>query len=898
MNKKFLSAILFGALMVSSTGTFVSCKDYDDDIDEINNKISGIESTIAELQKKIGDGAYVKSITPTTDGFTVTMSDGSTTSIAVKNGQDGKDGTEWTISADGYWECNGKKTTVKAVGEKGEAGQQEVKKENGKWYLWNAETGAFEEISVDAPATANVPYYFEDPSDPNYTYLVIYDENGQNEKTLRLPMTSGLAQIVLVGEELNVLYHTFNGAHFKNGKATGWNGAKELPEKGEYLLTTDANAIYVQVVPSNYDISNLDFKLVNSKGDEAPIVLGTPEPCKEAIPAARANVSESGVYAISFTLPEMTDEVLKAYDADIKDKALSLVASETVRSTYGYKLEVKGTTSSDNLTFGSVNGNELTTADQPYTVKLDTDADKVYDSFLTMKDAKAKADSVRYGMSIDGMTISYTGEMPANKKISFTINQINANAIVNSEKAVDVTFNSQEVKTQNITLDALEPHKAVAIRTVNGSNVNKQYVDVDFAPYFAQITPEEGDRLMWNQDVADIAKADIKVMWTEIDAQGNMKPVASVTDLIDDVKYLTADGADKVNNAAVALKDFGQLRIQFAANYGSAIKLGNGYLVATVSIKDKATGNVLQTVEVPFTIEEPTKEEIASWYNWNAASNYVDGALVFYASNTTFNLKDQFQLNEGINGVGLSLTEKQNSTDNKFYPNMKINRPIGVTAAKVFWAGADSGEDYWTSNNSNYTTSAQIEVSGLTDTDYGTYTIKGVQVKLGSHILNAADLKVAIKKDITRADVITFSDELQIASKTDEYIRLSDEAFTPNAGSFFGTFALKDYMGRSYVLGSTTTIKVVEVDANGSYDDTFTTSVSTAISAKSVEYTYTLGTDATQKAYGIELTYIGSEEYPAGKTFKVMLQITNVNKDGSSVSEPVVVPATITIGGM
>ena len=31
MNKKFLSAILFGALMVSSTGTFVSCKDYDDD---------------------------------------------------------------------------------------------------------------------------------------------------------------------------------------------------------------------------------------------------------------------------------------------------------------------------------------------------------------------------------------------------------------------------------------------------------------------------------------------------------------------------------------------------------------------------------------------------------------------------------------------------------------------------------------------------------------------------------------------------------------------------------------------------------------------------------------------------------------------------------------------------
>ena len=39
MNKKFLSAILFGALMVSSTGTFVSCKDYDDDIDNINKEL-------------------------------------------------------------------------------------------------------------------------------------------------------------------------------------------------------------------------------------------------------------------------------------------------------------------------------------------------------------------------------------------------------------------------------------------------------------------------------------------------------------------------------------------------------------------------------------------------------------------------------------------------------------------------------------------------------------------------------------------------------------------------------------------------------------------------------------------------------------------------------------------
>ena len=63
MNKKFLSAILFGALMVSSTGTFVSCKDYDDDIDEINKELTDIKSKLSDLESKVTTGgAYVTKI--------------------------------------------------------------------------------------------------------------------------------------------------------------------------------------------------------------------------------------------------------------------------------------------------------------------------------------------------------------------------------------------------------------------------------------------------------------------------------------------------------------------------------------------------------------------------------------------------------------------------------------------------------------------------------------------------------------------------------------------------------------------------------------------------------------------------------------------------------------------
>ena len=54
MNKKFLSAILFGALMVTSTGTFVSCKDYDDDIDRLDQEISNVKDAIKALEDKVG----------------------------------------------------------------------------------------------------------------------------------------------------------------------------------------------------------------------------------------------------------------------------------------------------------------------------------------------------------------------------------------------------------------------------------------------------------------------------------------------------------------------------------------------------------------------------------------------------------------------------------------------------------------------------------------------------------------------------------------------------------------------------------------------------------------------------------------------------------------------------
>ena len=75
MNKKYLSVVLFGALLAASAGTFTSCKDYDDDIDAVNARVDGIEKTLSELQAQVG--GYVKSVVydASTGKLTVTGAD-------------------------------------------------------------------------------------------------------------------------------------------------------------------------------------------------------------------------------------------------------------------------------------------------------------------------------------------------------------------------------------------------------------------------------------------------------------------------------------------------------------------------------------------------------------------------------------------------------------------------------------------------------------------------------------------------------------------------------------------------------------------------------------------------------------------------------------------------------
>ena len=87
--------------MVTSTGTFVSCKDYDDDIDEINKELTEIKSQIAALESAVNNGDYVTGVTPTADGkgmiFTFSKGSPVTVTLNVKDGEPGENAQKITF---------------------------------------------------------------------------------------------------------------------------------------------------------------------------------------------------------------------------------------------------------------------------------------------------------------------------------------------------------------------------------------------------------------------------------------------------------------------------------------------------------------------------------------------------------------------------------------------------------------------------------------------------------------------------------------------------------------------------------------------------------------------------------------------------------------------------------
>jgi len=346
MNKKFLSAILFGALMVSSTGTFVSCKDYDDDIDQINNTLNDLKSQIAALQTEVSNGNWVTSLTPTDGGFTVTFKDGKTYTIVNgkdgdkgETGEAGKDGNSVEVK-DGYWYINGEKTDYVAV----------IKEDLGKALVPYVENGVWVFYDKDGnpvPSTYKaVGNAWAVKANGSWT-LHIPDVEG-NDQTIELP---GAASVI-TGLEIkskatggsmafelakgNAFVYTSNDLIAKKD----WKGTKEIPADGAFVYTS-ATKYDMRVNPVNVDAKELSYTLTNTKNGDIPNITLKATEQNEMFTTGSVNgraAQGNGLYELSmdnFVLAKAQAEAFNvAYNEIPNNRAHAVNAEHAFRSAY------------------------------------------------------------------------------------------------------------------------------------------------------------------------------------------------------------------------------------------------------------------------------------------------------------------------------------------------------------------------------------------------------------------------------------------------------------------------------------------------------------------------------------------------------------------------------------
>ena len=243
MRKTILSALLFGALAVVSTGTLVSCKDYDDDITHLQEQIDANSKAIKAIEDLIKSGSVITNVESISNGVKVTLSDNRsftiTNGVDGTNGTNGKDGIVWTIGDDGYWYKDGVKTDYRAVGEKGDKGDKGDQGEQGPAGPQGPEGPAGPagpQGEAGATGTAESPIYYV--PNPTTKCFDIYKNGEFVEST----------DIRFAPEEEDKITATFDNV---NNKQLTLNGVEGI-SGGSVVISLSANLRSLVYMPKLY----------------------------------------------------------------------------------------------------------------------------------------------------------------------------------------------------------------------------------------------------------------------------------------------------------------------------------------------------------------------------------------------------------------------------------------------------------------------------------------------------------------------------------------------------------------------------------------------------------------------------------------------------------------------
>ena len=654
MNKKFLSAILFGALMVSSTGTFVSCKDYDDDIDEINKELTDLKSKLSDLESKVNaGGAYVTKIESVDGGFKVSVSDGTSYNLTVASAAAGSkvviDDKTGEISIDD--KATGWFATT---GEGEEAVDMTPYVKDGYWYLYDKTAKEF--VKSEYKAAGNAYAVVAN----GICTLNIPDADGKMQ-TIQLPTTSAAITGVQFIDVTSGAVETDPEYALNYGVATKdnakWDGPKGAITKDQLLVGT-IEPLTLQVYPSSADLSNADIKLVGSDGTVAPVKV-TATPFEGVITKA---ASANGLWNLNIRPDEtVTDKTIAdAFKAETDNYAYALQINGNILT--GYASEVTPADKASSAAANSLvatdvkyNTDELSSAKVPFgeTVTLEFDGTKAYDAYLTPKSA---SELELAGVTIDGKTMSFTStEKAAGKTVQFTVNFVNFKGETGTTFDITVNF-------EGATVDPEAPVAAVKYTATDGAKP----IIIDLGTTFTSLSAQTATALAAVTPTWNVISIDGKAVATTDQSTANGKFAFAMTQ----VKYysdLKADGTPKTEVTAIDNADnLKKVKYAVFANTDYQTTAAPGAYVLNMTFVDGE--NELKKVVAPVTISVPTFTDLFTKVTsvWNADKTVLNALLVGSSDATAakqYVMTNAFKAveNSGADWDNLTLTPKEMS---------------------------------------------------------------------------------------------------------------------------------------------------------------------------------------------------------------------------------------------
>lgn len=337
--------------MVTSTGTFTSCKDYDDDIDNLQEQITSNKDAIAAIEAQIKGGQWVSNVTSTTNGITLTLGNGQSYNITNgKDGANGKDGTNGTNGTNGKDGANGLTpqilvadgainvsydngaTSTKLIDLKdlkGKDGSTPVFTvgDDGHLYVQYADDAT---TKKDLGISISGIYYVE-----NGISLEIHmpkqslDGTSEGYGVIKLPRAAAITNIETLGDNginSSIIFDDWYVANvsLKYGLVKAdveFNGKSY--KKGQFL-SSSSDKVLVKINPTMADASLYNFYLTDSKGN-IPYSIKKVENHMSDDPISRAETPNKGLYymtigfADNFNMDKMPASLNYSYSIATKD---------------------------------------------------------------------------------------------------------------------------------------------------------------------------------------------------------------------------------------------------------------------------------------------------------------------------------------------------------------------------------------------------------------------------------------------------------------------------------------------------------------------------------------------------------------------------------------------------